>query len=220
MTVAPGTSRSIRAAVECGRVATCGARGGARRSRAHPPCQRPEAVCPRHKDREVIRTKCIKSHTSSHPLSWPTKQVDAETLGEAGQPLVASTGLLWEIVTSPYSKWFSNIWCCYDTLPAFEWAPVSTTVYIEWMIPPKCILEFCTNTFSELSKQCRPLSRCIVCVFFFVVALHAWDEQVSERAAEGKRERVSLTKRHQLHEEHGQIFHSVSIFLFTCLTDS
>lgn len=88
MKVAPGTGQSISVAAECGRVATRGARRGARRSKAHPPCQRPEAVCPRHKDREVVRTKCTKSHTSSHPLSWPTKQADAEILGKAEQPLI------------------------------------------------------------------------------------------------------------------------------------
>ena len=66
MKVAPETGQSIRAAADCGRVATRGARRGARRSKAHPPCQRPEAVCPRHKDRGVVRTNRTKSHTSSH----------------------------------------------------------------------------------------------------------------------------------------------------------
>lgn len=94
MKVALETGQSIRTAAECGRVATRGARRGARRSKAHPPCQRPEAVCPRHKDREVVRTNCTKSHTSSHPLSWPTKQVDAEILGEAEQLLVESSVLV------------------------------------------------------------------------------------------------------------------------------
>lgn len=94
MKVALETGQSIRRVAECGRVATRGARRGARRSKAHPPCQSPEAECPRHKDREVVRTNCTKSYTSSHPLSWPTKQVDAEILGEAKQLLVESAGLL------------------------------------------------------------------------------------------------------------------------------
>lgn len=88
-------------------------------------------------------------------------------LGGSEQPLVDPTGLLQVIVTSSYANWYGDVWCCYDTLPAFESAPMSTRLYMEWMIPPKCILEFCTNTFSELSKQCRPLSRCIVYAFFF-----------------------------------------------------
>lgn len=105
MKVAPETGQSIRRAAECRRVATRGARRGARRSKAHPPCQRPEAVCPRHKDREVVRTNCTKSHTSSHPLSWPTKQVDVEILGEAERLLVKSTGLLKvTYTTSSYSN--------------------------------------------------------------------------------------------------------------------
>lgn len=172
MKVAPETGQSIRTAAECGRVATRGARRGARRSKAHPPCQSPEAVCPHHKDREVVRTKCTKSHTSSHRLSVATKQVDAEIQGEAEQLVVESTGLF--LNTSSYSNWYSDIWCCYDTSPAFESTQMSTRLYTEWMIPPKCILEFCTNTFSELSKQCRPLSRCIVYAFF---SLYGWDEQ-------------------------------------------
>ncbi|CAB1437437.1 unnamed protein product [Pleuronectes platessa] len=32
-------------------------------------------LCPRHKDTEVVRTNRTKSHTSSHPLSWPTEQL-------------------------------------------------------------------------------------------------------------------------------------------------
>lgn len=51
-------------------------------------------LCPCHKDREVIRTNCTKSHTSSHLLSWPTKQVDAESVADAQQQLEESTGLL------------------------------------------------------------------------------------------------------------------------------
>lgn len=92
MKVAPETGQSIRRVAECGRVATRGARRGARRSKAHPPCQSPEAVCPRRKDREVVRTNCTKSHTSSHPLSRPTKQVDAKTLGEAARLLEEEGG--------------------------------------------------------------------------------------------------------------------------------
>lgn len=69
MKVAVETGPSIRMVAECGCVAMHGARRGARRSNARPPCQRPEAACPRHKDREVIRTKCTKSHTAALPLS-------------------------------------------------------------------------------------------------------------------------------------------------------
>lgn len=65
MKVAPETDQSIRMATECGRVAMHGARRDARWSKAHPLCQCPEAVCPRHKDREVVRTKGTKSPTSS-----------------------------------------------------------------------------------------------------------------------------------------------------------
>lgn len=228
MKVAPKTSQSIRTAAECGRVATCGARRGARRSEAHPPCQHPEAVCPRCKDREVVRTKRTKSHTSSRPLSWSTKQVDAEILGEAVRPLVDPTGLFHVILTSSYSNWSSDRWCCYDTLPASESNPMSTRLYTEWVIPPKCILEFCTNTFSELSKQCGPLSRCIVYAFFQSVArISKWGrEGAAKRATERHRRRTRkthaapLAKRHRVCEQHGQIFHSVSIFLFTCWTDS
>lgn len=192
MKVAPETGQSIRRAAECGRVATRGARRGARRSKAHPPCQRPEAVCPRHKDREVVRTNCTKSHTSSHPLSWPTKQVDAEILGEAERLLVESTGLFRVIyITSSYSNWYRDIRRCYDTSPAFECTPMSTRLYTEWMIPPKCILEFCTNTFSELSKQCRPLSRCIV--YAFCAPWLGWaSEREKEKEGGEKRERDSL----------------------------
>lgn len=92
MKVASETGQSIRRVADCGRVATRGARRGARRSISL--CQSPEAVCPCHKDIEVIRTNCTKSHTSSHLLPWPTKQVDAETLADAKQQLEESTGLL------------------------------------------------------------------------------------------------------------------------------
>lgn len=221
MKVAPETGQSIRTVAECGHVATRGARRGARRSKAHPPCQRPEAVCPRRKDREVVRTNCTKSHTSSHPLSWPTKQVDAEILGEAEQLLVKSTGLFQAIISSSYSNWNSDIWCCYDTSPAFESTPMSTRLYREWMIPPKCILEFCTNTFSELSKRCRPLSRCIVYAFCFTLWLGWASERGSTKEKDRKtkkqreeREAASFSKIHQLCEQHRQIFHSVSIFLY------
>lgn len=102
-------------------------------------------------------------------------------LGGSETPLVHLTGLLQVIVTSSYANWYGDVWCCYDTLPAFESAPMSTRLYTEWMIPPKCILEFCTNTFSELSKQCRPLSRCIVyAFFFFFFFLAPWLGWVSE----------------------------------------
>lgn len=194
MKVALETGQSIRRVAECGRVATRGARRGARRSKAHPPCQSPEAECPRHKDREVVRTNCTKSHTSSHPLSWPTKQVDAEILGEAKQLLVESAGLLQLVHIIPsYSNWYSDIWCCYDTSPAFESTPMSTRLYTQWMIPPKCILEFCTNTFSELSKQCGPLSRCIVYAFWA-----PWLGWASER--ESSKEREGETKKERERE--------------------
>lgn len=107
MKVAPETGRSISGAAECGRVATRrarrGARRGARRSTAQPPCQLPEAVCPHHKDREVVRTNCTKSHTSSQPLSWPTKQVDAGALGAAERLLDDATGLL-RVISPSYSN--------------------------------------------------------------------------------------------------------------------
>lgn len=83
--------------------------------------------------------------------------------------------------------------------PAFESTPMSTRLYTEWMIPPKCILEFCTNTFSELSKQCRPLSRCIVyafCTSWLSKWVREWqrerrkDKEGARR--ERKRERESL----------------------------
>lgn len=130
-----------------------------------------------------------------------------------GGSLVHLTGLLQVIVTSSYANWYGDVWCCYDTLPAFESAPMSTRLYTEWMIPPKCILEFCTNTFSELSKQCRPLSRCIVYAFFFssVAGMSKWvreqwseqqkrEQTATERPRERERETPSLAKRHQLHE--------------------
>lgn len=72
--VAPETGQSISRVAECGRVAMRCARRGARWSEAHPPCQRPEAACPRRKDSEVVRTKRTKSYASSRPLSWPTKR--------------------------------------------------------------------------------------------------------------------------------------------------
>lgn len=228
MKVAPETGQSIRTAAECGRVATRGARRGARRSKAHPPCQRPEAVCPRHKDREVVRTKCTKSHTSSHPLSWPTRQVDAEILGEAERLLVESTGLFpsdHHILLFQLIPWYMMLLWHFPLL--LRAPPMSTRLYTEWMIPPKCILEFCTNTFSELSKQCGPLSRCIVYAFFRSVAgMSKWarerhrEGQRGRETREWRREReresdtASFSKRHQLCEQHRQIFHSVSIFLF------
>ncbi len=147
--------------------------------------------------------------------------------GRAATGRIYCTGLFQAIITSSYSKWYSDIWCCYDTSPAFESTPMSTRLYTEWMIPPKCILEFCTNTFSELSKQCRPLSRCIVYAFFRSVAgMCKWARESSkerdrktkkqreEREKEREREAASFSKRHQLCEQHRQIFHSVSIFLY------
>lgn len=190
MKVALETGQSIRRVADCGRVATLGARRGARRSKAHPPCQSPEAVCPCHKDREVVRTKCTKSHTSSHPLPQPTKQVGAEILGEAGLLLVESTGLLQVMqIISFYSNWYNDLWGCYDTSTALESAPMSTMLYTEWMILPKCILEFCTNTFSVLSKQCSPLSRYIGYAFLCLVAWMC--KRVKERWKNKEAERES-----------------------------
>lgn len=151
-----------------------------------------------------------------------TKQVGAEILGE--KLLVKRTGFFQVIyITSFYSNWYSDIWCCYDTSPAFESTPMSTRLNTEWMIPPKCILEFCTNTFSELSKQCRPLSRCIAYAFC-AWWLGKWvreqqrerqkDKEGERRGRERERESASFSKRHQFCEQHGQIFHSVSIFLY------
>ncbi len=134
-------------------------------------------------------------------ISWATKQVDAEILGEAEQLVVESAGLL--LNASSYSNWYSDIWYCCDTSPASESPPMSARLYTEWMIPPKCILEFCTNTFSELSKQCRPLSRCIVYAFFSILWL-GWaskqesseerDKQRRERERERERKRLLLQK--------------------------
>lgn len=81
--------------------------------------------CPRHKDGEVVRTNCTKSHTSSHPLSWPTKQVGAGTLGE--QLLVKIDWFVPKQSTShPFIPIDTVIYDVVMTLPpAFESTPVS-----------------------------------------------------------------------------------------------
>lgn len=152
-------------------------------------------------------------------------------LGGSEQPLVDPTGLLQVIVTSSYANWYGDVWCCYDTLPAFESAPMSTRLYMEWMIPPKCILEFCTNTFSELSKQCRPLSRCIVYAFFFLFNSVAgmskwvreqWSEQQQEEqtARERERDRDSLPHQKTSAPWTARVdFPFRQHFPFTCWTD-
>lgn len=221
MKVASETGQSIRRVADCGRVATRGARRGARRSKAHRPCQSPEAACPRHKDREVVRTNCTKSHTSSHPLPQPTKQVDAEILGEAKPLLEESTGLLQVMqILSFYSNWCNDLWCCYDTSTALVSAPLSTRLYTEWMIPPKCILEFCTNTFSVLSKQCSPLSRYIGYAFLCLVAWMC--KRVKERwkDKEAERERSTPSPKDISSVNSVGTFSIPSAFFFTCRTDS
>lgn len=58
-----------------------------------------------------------------------------------------------------------------------------------------------------------------LCIFSF----RGWDEQVSgkerdrktkKQRKEREREATSFSKRHQLGEQHRQLFHSVSIFLY------
>ena len=159
------------------------------------------------------------------------------------RPLVKSTGLHQvAYITSFYSNWYGDIWCCYDTSPAFESTPMSEWLYTEWMIPPKCILEFCTNTFSELSKQCRPLSRCIVYAFCAVWLSECVREQQREREREREREKDKEGERERGREgerergrERGRQppspgdissvygtgrFSILSAFFFTCRTDS
>lgn len=150
----------------------------------------------------------------THCLSLATKQPAAEKPLE--KVLVKSTGLFQVVyITFFYSNWLCDIWCCYDTSPALESTPVSKWLYTEWMIPSKCILEFCTNTFPMLSKQCRPLSRCIVYAF---CALVAEQRETSERERNWERQfsfpgdisSVNSACR----------FSILSAFLFKCRTDS
>lgn len=152
------------------------------------------------------------------------KEGDAVALGE--QLLVKPTGLFSVIhITSYYDGGYSNLWCCYDTNPAFECTPMSTRLYTEWRIPPKCILEFRTNTFSELSKQCRPLSRCIVYAF-----CAPWLGWASERRGErlqdkGERdgrgwERQPPSPKYISSASSTGRFSISSAFFCTCWTDS
>lgn len=94
MKVASETGQSIRRVADCGRVATRGARRGARRSISL--CQSPEAVCPCHKDIEVIRTNCTKSHTSSPPTALADKAGWCRNTGGC----TATTGGIHWFVTS------------------------------------------------------------------------------------------------------------------------
>lgn len=133
----------------------------------------------------------------THCRGQQSKQVEAVILGEAKQLLEESTGLLQVMhIISFYSNWCGDIWCCYDTSPAFESAPMSTKLYTEWMIPPKCILEFRTNTFSELSKQCSPLSRYIVYAFLHAVAwMRKWVKEIWKDQEEEEREGGSPSRK-------------------------